>query len=167
MSVIAGSVKFSVNVTDTLAAGTTRPSAVAVPMQFDKSLNYADGTTANKSTREYYYSGTATATPTVIDLSTIVCSDGSVGMTHVRECWVYNDDTVDTHTLSCFGGTTPFAPHLAGTTPTQVIHPGGLPGGFSKPLGTAGHAVSTNVNLKVDPGANTVAFRVWILGYGS
>jgi hypothetical protein len=166
MSVIAGSVKHNVGITDTLAAGTTRPSAVEYAFRIEKSVVYTNGSTAaNQANRTYYFSGTATATPTTINLSTIVCADGSVGMTHVRELWIYNDDTVDTETLTCFGGTTPFAPHLAGTTPTQVIWPGGLPGGFSKPLGVAGHAVSTNVNVKIDPGAATVPFRVYILGY--
>jgi hypothetical protein len=166
MATTAGTIGHTVNITDTLAAGATRPAAFAAPIQITKSLSYANGNTAAlQVNRQYYFSGSAVATPTTINLSTVVCIDNSVGFTFVRELWIWNDGTVDAHTLACFGGTTPFAPHLAGTTPTQIIHPGGLPGGFSKPLGTAGHAVGSNINVKIDPGANTIAFRIYVLGY--
>jgi hypothetical protein len=166
MASTSGTVKDAINLIDALAAGATRPATVNVQLQFEKSLTYTNGTTAGCVNRLYYFSGSAAATPTTINLSTIVAFDGGIGFTHIRELRVYNDATTDGYTLTCFGGTTPFAPHLSGTTPQQIIDPGGV-ARISKWYGTAGHAVSTTINLKIDPGANTIAFRVVIAGYGA
>jgi hypothetical protein len=117
--------------------------------------------------RVYYFSGSAAATPTTINLSTVVCADGGVGFTHIREIIVYNDATNDAHTLTVGGGTTPFLGDLAGTSPTETVNAGTAKRYASKPLGAAGIAVSTAINLRVDPGANTIAFRVLVAGYGS
>jgi hypothetical protein len=167
MSVVTGAIKVVSSIVDTLAAGATRPASVSVSLALDHSNTFTDGVTANKFNKCYYFSGSAAATPTVINLSTIVCTDGTVGMTHVRAIIAANDNTTDGQTLIFGGGTTPFQPDLAGTTPTETIHPGSAKILVYKPLGTTGHAVSTNVNLKFDPTAATVAFRVWVFGHGT
>lgn len=164
MSVVTGSVRLTSNIVDSLAAGATRTATLAVPMGLDVSTSYTDGVTTGKFNRTYYLSSSAVATPTIINLSTIVCTDLTVGMTHVRVIIIANDDTVDTHTLIYGAGTTPFSPDLGGTTPTETIQPGTAKMVVSKPLGALGHAVSTNINVKIDPGANTVPFRIWIYG---
>lgn len=167
MSVVTGSIRVASSIVDTLAAGATRPAQVSVPVGLDHSISFTDGVTANKFNKCYYFSGSAVATPTVINLSTIVCTDGTVGMTHVRAIIAANDNTVDGETLIYGGGTTPFNPEAGGTTPTITIAPGSPKVLVYKPLGTTGHAVSTNINLKFDPSAATVAFRVWVYGHGA
>lgn len=164
MSVITGSIKVVSSIVDTLAAGATRPASVAVPLTLDSSNAFTDGVTANKCNKAYYFSGSAVATPTIINLSTIVCTDGTTGFVYIRAIIVANDDTVDTHTLIYGAGTTPFTPELAGTTVTETIQPGAAKIVVYKPLGATGHAVSTNINVKLDPGAVTVPFRIWIFG---
>lgn len=167
MSVITGGISISSTIVDTLAAGALRPVATQVNLAITHARTYSDGSAAGMVSRAYYFSGTATATPTTINLSTIVGTDGGVGFTHIREIIVINDATVDGSTLIVGGGTTPFNPDAGGTTPTTTVQAGASKRYVSKPLGTTGHAVSTNVNLKIDPSAATVAFRVLILGTGA
>lgn len=164
MSVITGSVKLGSSIVDSLAAGATRPVQVQFPLTLDSTSTYADGAASRMCNKAYYFSGSAVATPTIINLSTVVCTDGTTGFVYIREILVANDDTVDTHVLTYGAGTTPFTPELGGTTPTFIIQPGTAVRLVSKPLGALGHAVSTNINLKFDPGAVTVPFRVWIFG---
>jgi hypothetical protein len=165
MSVVTGAIKVVSSIVDTLAAGATRPAQVSVSLGLDHSITFSDGTSANKFTKCYYFSGSAAATPTIINLSTIVCTDGTVGMAYVRAIIGANDNTTDGQTLIYGGGTTPFNPDSGGTTPTTTIQAGAAKLLVYKPLGTTGHAVSTNINLKFDPTAATVAFRVWVFGH--
>lgn len=170
MASTSGTIQLASTITDTLAAGATRPAAVAVSLQISgasATTTYSNGTAASQVSRAYYFTGSAAATPTTIVLSTIVCTDGGVGFTHVREILIYNDSSTDGQTLTVGGGTTPFTPDLAGTSPTMTVQAGTSKRYVSKPLGTTGHAVSTNINLRIDPGASTITFRVLILGYGS
>lgn len=170
MATTAGAIALTSTITETLAAGATRPSAVIYNLGINgtqATVTYANGTAASSVNRVYYFSGSAAATPTTINLSTIVALDGGVGFTHIREILIYNDNTTDGQTLIVGGGTTPFNPDGGGTTPTTTVQAGTCKRYVSKPLGTTGHAVSTNINLKIDPSASTVAFRVLILGTGS
>jgi hypothetical protein len=164
MSVVTGSVKLQSSISESLAAGATRAAQVTVPLSLESTTTYTDGSAANMVNDTYYFSGSAAGTPTTINLSTIVCTDGTVGLTYIREIIIANDATNSAYTLIYGGGTTPFTPELAGTTPTEIIQPGTAKRVVSKPLGTTGHVVSTAVNVKLDPGANTVAFRIWIFG---
>lgn len=170
MATTAGAIKLLSTITETLAAGATRPAQATIPVQLDSGTSvttYSNGTAASQVNRVYYFSGSAAATPTTINLSTIVALDAGVGFTHIREILVFNDSATDGQTLIVGGGTNAFAPDLAGTTPTLTVQAGSSKRYVSKPLGTTGHAVSTNINLKIDPGASTIAFRVLILGTGS
>jgi hypothetical protein len=168
VSVISGTIKLVVGITDALAAGATRLNAFNVPVQPEHSLTYSDGTTANKANRVYQASGTTTiSTPFDIDLATVVCADGSVGFTRVREIVIYNDSTTDGQILK-FGndgvGTNLFLAGLLGTTPQYQIE-AGAPMRFSKPIGTTGMLVDgTHKNVRIDPGAAAIPYRIFVLG---
>ena len=165
MAVISGDITEAINLVDTLAAGANRPTAIPFLVQFRHSLIWANGTGAGQGNRIFYLADTAVAsTPYIINLSTIVCIDGSVGMTHVRDGLIPNDAIIDGRILTYGGGTTPFQPFLAGTTPTLIIPAGGVFRIPPKPLGTLGYVVSTAVNIKLDPGAVDVPFRILLLG---
>lgn len=162
---INGSVTTSASITQALDAGAGgRITAYNVPIQPSETESYTAGTGANMANKVAQAAGSAAAAVVDIDLSTIVCVDGSTGFTHIREVLVFNDDTIDAHTLLMGLGTTPFAPWLAGTTPTIEIR-GGASERKSKPLGTLGWVVdSTHKIFRLDPGSNTVAYRVVFLG---
>lgn len=165
MSVLSGNISVIVNMLETLADDATR--ARAVPVRFDpqKATNYTDGKTALKVERLFYHEFSAAAAPQVYNLSTIVCNDGSVGMDYVREIIVFHDGATDGQILTYGGGTTPFVPELAGTTPTEKIQAGTVKRLVSKPLGATGHAVGSNVNVSLDPGAATINGIIIILGH--
>jgi hypothetical protein len=166
MSVISGTIKLVVGITDALAAGATRLTAFNVPVQPEHSLTYADGTTAGLANRVYQAAGTLTiSTPISIDLATAGCVDGSVGFTRVRELFIYN-----THASAPlkFGedgvGTNVFVGTLLGTTPQFQIEPGSVMW-MSKPLGSTGFLVDgTHKNLRLDPLAVAVTYKVVVLG---
>ncbi len=167
MSVITATIGLNVNIVDTLAVSAGRLTSYVVPVQLSVSTSYADGTAANQANRVYQFSGSAAGAPVSIDLSTVVCADGTTGFTKVRELIIFNDATNAAYTLA-FGndgvGTNLFIPMLAGTTPQVAIEPS-FPQRFGKPIGTTGWTVdSTHKNIRLDPGVNTVAYRVVVLG---
>jgi hypothetical protein len=165
MSVISGSIILKSTIVETLADDATRTETEAVSFGTTKTTTYTDGTTAGKCNRVYYREFTATATPYVLNLSTIVCNDGSVGMPYVRDGLVIHAGTVDGQNLTYGGGTTPFVPELGGTSPTETIQAGTAKRLFSKPLGATGHAVGANVNFRLDPGSATISGTILILGH--
>jgi hypothetical protein len=166
MSVISGKIELVVGLTDGLAAGASRLSGYNVPVQPLHSLTYIDGTTAGAANRIYQVSGTATiSTPFSIDLTSVVCTDGTTGFSRVRELIVYNDHTASPLLFGNDGvGTNLFLAGLLGTTPQYQIEAGGVMR-FTKPLGTTGMLVdSTHKNLRFDPGAVAIPYRIVVLG---
>lgn len=163
MSVLSGTSTLSVSWMDSLAVGATRVSPVVVPFRpTDHSITWGDGTAANSAQRHFAKNTTLAATTIDIDLTAILCSDGTTGMTHWREIVVYNDSLTDDLTLGL--GTTPITVRfMGGTTPTIIIPPGGV---FrqTKPLGTVGHVVAGAPILRLNSAAATIAYRLGILG---
>jgi hypothetical protein len=163
---ISGSIKLAASIIDTLAAGVNRTNAEDIDLSPTKSTAYADGTTAGKVNRAHYTPLAFTAsTPIIPNLSTIVCADGTVGMTYIRTILGFNDSTTDGQDITVGGGTTPFPLDLGGTTPTVLIRAGAFKVLFHKPLGATGLAVGSNVLLKLDPGSAAFAGRLLILGH--
>ena len=163
MSVITGTSTLALSWLDTLAAGATRISAASIPCRpTDGALTWTDGTAANSAQRFFTKNTSLVATTIDIDLSTAVTSDATVGFTHWREIVVYNDSTLYDLTIGL--GSTPFTTtFMTGTTPAIVIPPGGV---FRqvKPLGTVGYVVAGATILRLNSGANTIAYRLLVLG---
>jgi hypothetical protein len=162
-STVSGSIGLAVNLSAKVAAVTNLLTAYPIPVQpAAAGVSYSAGTAANQANKIYAFSGTATAATVDLDLTAAVCVDGSVGFSHVRELIIYNDSL--TQTLTAGVGTNPFTPFFTGTTPAEVIEPGSV---FrkAKPLGTNGWVVdSTHKVVRVDPGANTIAYRMIVVG---
>lgn len=161
-----GIIKLSATIIQTLQAGLNRSAIEEIDLSPSKATSYSDGTAAGKVNRGYYAPLTFSAsTPIVVNLSTIVCADGSVGMAYVRTVLGFNNATVDAQDITCGGGTTPFPLDLGGTGPTVTIRAGGFKVLFHKPLGTTGLAVGSNVNIRLDPGSAAFAGQLLILGH--
>lgn len=178
MSTTSGSVSTGISLKETLAASASRLVAFDVPIEISNKYTFSDGTGTGtvsissnvgtitvKGTKIYQASGSAAATPTDIDLTAVVNVDGTTGFATVRAIFIFNDSTTDAHTLTTGAGTNPFKTYLGGTSPTLAIDPGGV---FMllKPLGAAGHTVTNSSNdiIRLDPGANTVPYRIIVVG---
>lgn len=178
MSTTSGSIQVTLAIKEALPTSTSRLVAYDVPIAPTNTYTVSDGSTAGtvsissnigtitlKGNKVYQGSGTASATPTDIDLTTVTCVDGSTGFSYVRAMFIFNDATTDAYTLSYGAGTNPFKPTLSGTSPVLAIDPGGFYA-MIRPLGTNGHAVTNSSNdiVRLDPGANNVPYRIVIVG---
>lgn len=168
MAVTSGKISLAVQMKDALAAAATRLVGYDVPIQpamLSASTSWANGTGANEVNKAYQLSGTTTiSTPVDIDLATVVCTDGTTGFSYVRIVIIFNDATNSAHVLTLGGGTNPFKPYLAGTTPTYGIEASGVYFAI-KPLGANGWTVDgTNKTLRLDPGAAAIPYRVVVFG---
>jgi hypothetical protein len=165
MSELSGSISLLAKFTEVLEDDATRTRAQPVTIDPGKVTEYTDGDLANQVELMFYREFVATGAPEVYDLSSIVCVDGTVGMDYVREVVVHHDGTDAAKILTHGGGTTPFNPEQGGTSPTQTIQAGTAKRLVSKPLGATGHAVGSNVNVSLDPGADTIPGKILILGH--
>lgn len=164
-SVPSGTVSTNVNVTVAVPASGNVLSAQNLPVQVSQSLTYTAGTAANQVNKVATVGGTATASPASIDLTSVVCVDGQVGFSHIREVIAYDDDATN-GLLWDFTATNALTAMFSagGTTAKLTVQPGAHQR-FAKPLGTNGYVVdSTHKIVSLDPGANTIAYRVIILG---
>lgn len=161
----SGSIQFAPNIQVAIpAAGPV--AGYNIPVQPPATvLSYAAGTAANQIQKVAAPSGSAAATPASIDLTTIVCVDGTTGFAHWREIVVYNDNTTNVLTWDFTATNANTAMFGAGGVTAKVTIEPGTFARFSKPLGSAGYTVdSTHKIISLDPGANTIAYRVIILG---
>jgi hypothetical protein len=164
MANTTGSVSVQINMSDSIPAGSSHITGYSVPCRpTDNTVTYATaGTAANQVLRHASASGTASATPATLDLTTAATSDGTTGLAHVRVLALYNDD--GTNILTFGAGTNPFTPMLGGTTPTVIIQPGSCVI-FQHPLGTNGWATGSGSKVvQLDPGSNNVAYRIVAIG---
>lgn len=177
MATTAGSVSFAMNLRESLAASATRLIAYDVPVSPSNSYTFSNGSGAGTVTissnagtitvsgnKVYQASGTASATPTDIDLSAVTNVDGTTGFSYVRAIIIFNDATTTAYTLSTGAGTNPFKPYLSGTSPVLAVNPGSFFAAF-QPLGTNGYTVDgSNKTVRLDPGANNVPYRIVVVG---
>lgn len=161
----SGTVTNGFELTQILASSSTRPESVAMPVRVTAPVGYSAGTGSKQIDKIAYQALSFTGAVQTIDLSTIVCTDGSAGFSKVRFVRIYNDATNAAHTLVVGNAASnPLAPWFSATTVTETVEPNGC---FTKdkPLGTTGWTVdSTNKNLKLDPGANTFTGRLFVGG---
>lgn len=160
MATPSGGFTLQSNIVFSVAAGATVPNPYTVPVQpAAHSTNWAAGTAANQIQKAASVNGTATAAPVTIDLSAVVCVDGSTGLTHLREWAIYNDHATAILLLDLTVANS-FAFGVEGTLTTVKleIQPGGVFYGC-KPLGTNGFVVSTLKIITLDPASATIPYR--------
>jgi hypothetical protein len=161
---LTGSTTVSLNFSAVEGTAATVPVAYTIPGTVATTITYANGSGANAADEWYYTSGSAAGSAVDIDLAAITTKSGQTGFTAVRVVAIWNDATTATHTIATGAGTNPFKPYITGTTPTLVVEPSSMIL-LQKPIGTAGWTVDgSNKVLRIDPGANTVAYRVLVIG---
>ena len=125
-------------------------------------LSWANGVAANQVDLLYFVRLSLAATPTTIDLTTVLDPFGGTDVfVKGRAAVLYNASTTDGQIITISGGATnPWTNWTTG----NVILPAGGKLYFDAPL-LGGIPVSgTNKTLKFDPGANTVPLEIGIVG---
>jgi len=165
MSSIAGTVAMNVNFSVGLAATGNVLTAYSVPVSPQQTHSYTAGTGAAQINKVAGLGGSAAASPASIDLTAVVCADGTTGLSHVRELIVYNDSTTNVLTWDFTVSNALTAMFSAGGTSAKVSVNPGAHQRFNVPLGTNGYVVdSTHKIISLDPGANTIAYRIVLAG---
>jgi hypothetical protein len=166
MSVPSGSINLNCQLSVQVPAAGNNLSAYTVPVSPSSQAAYAAGTAANQVNKVATVGGSAAASPVSIDLTSVVCVDGSTGFAHVRELIIFNDDTNDPHVLKLdMTVSNAFTNGYDTITAGKIDIAAGEAFRRSKPIGTNGWVVdSTHKIVDIDPGANTVPYRVVIAG---
>lgn len=158
---ISGEFQFRSLINDRLPVTEYRPVVLDVPLPFNVTLKYNDGNAAKQAKKTFYHKTQAVGAIYSLNLSTMICTDGSAGMTHIRELFVFHDGTDEAYYIDLFDGVNAFRPHMTGTSERCEA------GDFvrvCKSGGALGYPVGSNNILYLNPGVNTVPFRICILG---
>ena len=161
----SGTVSMKVNLAVAIPAGGDVITAYTVPVQPTQTLTYAAGTAAGQINKVASVGGSAAAAPASIDMTTASCVDNTTGFAHVREVIVFNDSTTNNLTWDFTVANGWVAPFSAGGATAKLTIPPGSNQRFPIPNGTNGWVVdATHKVISLDPGANTVAYRVVLAG---
>lgn len=169
MASVNATIATKVTLSDSIPAGSNVITAYAVPCNpDDASLTtmFNPGTGPHQANKFYQHIGTpAASTPDTLDLTAVIASDGTTGLTHVRDGFVFNNDP--NAVLTLFGDTNSLASRfLGGTTPTVIIQP--LTFWRIPPilLAAIGYLLdATHKTIKFDPGTSaTAAYKLIIIG---
>lgn len=160
---IGGSLTTSAALTFTIPGGGNVLNGYTITVPVGGSRIYNPGTGPGQANKVATLGGTTTiSTPVTIDLTAVVCVDGAVGMTHVRELVVENDDATNILKLD-FTVTNSILFNEEAAAKIDV-QPGSTMA-FSKPLGTNGFVVDgTHKIVTLDPGAAAIPYKVVLLG---
>lgn len=169
MNTLGATISVSIKIDQTLGAGPNRVTDASAPYKpADAVTNYNSstnsGTGANGALRYFERSGSLVATTIDFDLFTEACSDGTAGLDHVRDGWIWNDSATDilTFGLGSFPITSLF---FGGTSVTVAIQPGGCWRIPPKPLGANGYVIdSTHRTVRLDSGSATILYRIVFIG---
>lgn len=161
----AGDVTLSCNLSVAIPAGGNVITAYTVPVQPSQKISYNAGTGANQVNKVAQAGGNAAAAAASIDLSSLACVDGTTGFAHWRELLVFNDDTTNNLTWDFTATNANIAMFGAGGATAKITIPPGSCQRFSIPKGATGATVDgTHKVISLDPGANTIAYRVVAAG---
>lgn len=176
MANVSGSIQVSVAATQVVTSGLV--STQNLPASITQALNYSSGTGAGQVNLCYAKALTLNATPTTLDLTSILALDGStVNFARVRELFVMNLASAGGQvlTVGSSGGVGSAFSAFQGASGTTVVHPAITSSVASATMlrwsdpsnvGASSGAVTgaSNKNVKLDPGANSITVQVVILG---
>jgi hypothetical protein len=164
---INGGIALSSTLMAQIAAGPNIIDPYNVPIQPSQSAQYSTGTGPNQANKPAQLADTTTISTNVdVDLSAIVCADGSTGFAHVRELVIFNLDAVHPLTVGDDGSVSyPWTPWSPTTHPQVTVPPGGN-FRITKPLGTNGYPVTggASCKIRITPGAFAIPYQVLVLG---
>lgn len=166
---ISGSVSINVNLNSSVPTGGAVLTQYTVPVNVVSSTSYTTGTGGNAANLIATAGGTATATPANVDMRALTAGDGTStsALAAVREVIIFNDTTTAGFVLNMvLDASNAWTAFMSGTLTGVKL---GIPAGSSlrlfRPADSAGWTVdSTHKVLSLDPGANTIAYRVVIAG---
>jgi hypothetical protein len=130
------------------------------------SLAFGNGTGSGNIQWTFSKSATAAAAPVTYTLSALVDDQGrTIVLAKVRAFVIAHMGSVDGQPLLVGGAATnPWAAPFGSATDRQSVRAGGVYA-FGGPLATAYPVVAgSSDQLKVDPGANTIPFKLMFLG---
>lgn len=179
-AVPSGSVTLSSSLNTTIPTGTNVTTAYSVPVSVSSTVSYVSSSASQPTSVQVakiaQVAGSSGGTVTV-DLTSVVCTDGTTGFSYVRELQIFNDGPTATPAeadIITYDGSvaTPFIggatlPFLTGTSPKIGIATGSA-FRVNKPYGTNGWtADSTHKIISLDCTANSATvkfYRVVIVG---
>jgi hypothetical protein len=160
---VTGNLDVSIRATETLVVGL---GSGQIQPSLAVSLAFGAGVGANNIQWTFSKSATATAAPVTYTLSALVDDQGrTIVLAKVRAFVIAHLGSVDGQPLLVGGAATnPWAAPFGSATDRQSVRAGGVYA-FGGPLATAYPVVAgSSDQLKLDPGANTIAFKIFFLG---
>jgi hypothetical protein len=160
---VTGNLDITIRATETLVVGL---GSGQVQPSLAVSLAFGNGTGAGNIQWTFSKSATAAAAPVTYTLSSLVDDQGrSIVLAKVRAFVIAHLGSVDGQPLLVGGAATnPWAAPFGSATDRQSVRAGGVYA-FGGPLATAYPVVAgSSDQLKVDPGANTIPFKLMFLG---
>jgi hypothetical protein len=160
---VTGNLDISIRATESLVNGL---GSGQVAPALTVSLGFGNGTGANNINEVWTKSATAAAAPVTYTLSALVDDLGrTIPIAKVRGIVVANLSGTDGQTLTIGGAATnPWTAPFGSATDKLKI-PAGGPFALGAPLATGlGVTAGASDQLKLDPGANTIPFKIFFLG---
>jgi hypothetical protein len=147
---------------DTIPAGTTIKSAIPVSTTHSTLVSYSNGTSALQASKSAYLSATYSA-GTDVDISAVVCVDGTTGLTHVRTLVLVNNST--TVSITVGGSASNAFEYFVGATGDKVQLAPGARLLLECPNDATGWLVDvTHKNLKIAAVTGTAVVEIFALG---
>jgi hypothetical protein len=166
--VVTASITPGVTVADlnTIGSGQKIQTTIKLPDGYAP-ITFANGAAAGQVTIKWADTRSYAAAPVTYDLTALTAAASNTGAASfgkIKIIAIYNNEAANSGKDLIVGGgaTLPFTGPLAGTTPTYTIKAGCAWVHFD--LSLLGLDCSTNKNLKLDPGANTVSASVVFAG---
>lgn len=145
-------------------SGDTGQPGGKMPIAESETKDYADGTSDNQGDVIVFKRGSAAAGVVTIDLTSDLSDiyGNTVALVKIRGIWLTNESIVSGELLTLGGNV--MAGLLGVNTYTVIVHPG--PGQWIQEAPIDGYTVTntTQDQFTIDPGANTIAYTLRILG---
>lgn len=144
--------------------GDTDQPGASVSIAVSKTQDYTDGTSDNQGDVVVFKRGSAAAGVVTLDLTSDLADlyGNTVALAKIRGIWFTNESTTSTELITLGGNV--MAAFCGVNTYTVIVHPG--PGHWIQEAPIDGYTITdtTQDQFTIDPGANTIAYTLRILG---
>lgn len=145
-------------------SGDTGQPGAKMPIAVSETQDYTDGTSDNQGDVIVFKRGSAAAGVVTIDLTSDLADlyGNTVALAKVRGIWLTNESTTSGELLTLGGNV--MAAFCGVNTYTVIVHPG--PGHWIQEAPVDGYTITntTQDQFTINPGANTIAYTLRILG---
>ena len=144
-------------------SGDTDQPGAKMPISVNETQDYTDGTGDNQADVTVFKRGSAAAGVVTLDLTSDLTDlyGITVALAKIREIWLHNESAVSGELLTLGGNV--MAAFCGVNTYTQIVHPSG---DWKMKAPIDGYTITntTQDQFTIDPGANTIAYTLRILG---